>query len=118
MKCVNKSKLNGRTLDMCRRIGSASFLAAAFCSVGRDKISYADLAVYRKRISEFHADDGQTYSVSWTQESLSGVFGGVMDVFRAQSDCVWCDLGRLPSVEAISANDGVSLSKLSDCFHA
>ena len=102
---------------MCRRIGSASFLAAAFGNMRRDKISYADLAVYRKRISEFHADDGQTYSVSWTQESLSGVFGGAMDVFRAQRDYVWCDLERLPSVDAISANDGVSLSKLSGCFH-
>lgn len=101
---------------MCRRIGSASFLAAAFKSAKRSKISYEDLAVFRRRIAEFRTADGQSFSVRWTQESLSAVFGGSMDVFRAQSDCVWCDLKRLPSIQAMSMVDDESLNQLTGCF--
>jgi len=101
---------------MCRRIGSASFLAAAFRNANRCKISYDELAIIRRRIAEFRTEDGQTFSVRWTRESLSSVFGGSMDVFRAQSDCVWCDLKRLPSIQAMSMADDESLNQLTGCF--
>lgn len=101
---------------MCKRIGSASFLAAAFKNAKRSKISYAELAAYRRKIAEFSVDDGQTYAVSWTQESLSSVFGGRMAAFWAQGDGVWCDLSRLPHVEAISLEDNEALTKLARCF--
>lgn len=90
---------------MCKRIGTASFLAAAFHHVDSSRISYEELAGYRKKIAETPLKDGRTFAVSWSQDSLSSVLGGRMDVFRAQDDGVWCNRERLPSISAFSIAD-------------
>lgn len=104
---------------MCTPIETGSFLAKAFAKTKRKKIKYAELSAMRRNISSHICDNGDVYAVRWTRDALDSVFGFYSDVFRAQSDCVWCDLEKLEErvQYLIGIVEGQKLEQLDECFN-